>query len=199
MSAFQKSAPPLPPKKTKNKTENKWLHPSCCSPTAYMPDSGMGALHLFQLIVACRIHAGASARWLPTSMETFCSVPYSIYRPFILLSKPVTPLLCHTPLPLLQTRFEQTTLTTTLSSSTLLSVGVHKVTVPSMSLGPIPTVDQRWLIILEFQNIFKITCCCIPPIHIIIGVITTFRQTEKAPLADAASGTCVWHNKQLLS
>lgn len=63
---------------------------------------------------------------------------------------------------LLQThRFEQTTLTTIISSSTLLSVWACRLTVPSMSLGPIPTVDRGWVTILEFKNIFKITCCCI--------------------------------------
>lgn len=120
--------------------ENKWLYPSCCSPTGYMPDSGMGGLHCFQLIVACSIHAALfqvhSTRWLPTSMETFCSAHYSIYRPLILVFKPVTPLVCA--LSLQTRRFEQTTLTTILSNSSLSSVWARKLTVP---LETIPTVD----------------------------------------------------------
>lgn len=88
-SAFQKS------KSGREKTNSSIY---CCSPTGYMPDSGIGCLHWFQLIVVCRIHAAFfqvhSARWLPTSKETACSVHCSIYRPIILIFNPVTPLVC---------------------------------------------------------------------------------------------------------
>lgn len=94
--------------------------------------TGMGDLHWFQLIVACGIHAplfqAHTARWLPTSIKTFCFVHYSIYRPCLVLCKYVV--------------LNKDSNNNLFSFCLVECVSTEcKLTSPSMPLKTIPTVD----------------------------------------------------------